>query len=127
MARYIDKNVYLEKRGINLDYEFQNVATDNPDNVVNLVLDEIEDFVLEYMAQHFETPKTEYDPVVMQKVMIYQVDYFRRNGNLTMDSDYHGEGLAPNAYRVLFNNGYANPVTQGANSFRGLYGNKYLR
>ena len=116
--KYITKKDYFKARGIDLTIEFTNVATDNPTKVVDIFLQEVEDFVLQYMQANFETPTEELDPEIMKQVMVYQIDYFRRNGNLTVDADFTGSALAPNAYRLLRVNGYANICSDGSKGYK---------
>lgn len=115
--KYIQKEDYLAATGINLDIEFKNVATDNPSSAVNIFLQNQENMVLEYM-QNFDVDLDKLDPEVMKKVMIYQVEWVLRNGDLSNDSDYLGMPISKKGYNLLRLNGYANLKTDGSRSYR---------
>ena len=120
---YLTKEKYFEKRGIDLEIEFLNSATDNPSKVVEIFLQNIEEDVILYMQNHFYVDTNNLDKEVMEQALIHQVDYIRRNGDLSLDSDNtKGYELAPKCYQVLKANGYANCQT-GKDGF--YYGNKY--
>lgn len=112
---YLTRDDYLTMRGIDLEVELRNSATDDPTNAVKIFLQNAEDWLLEYMEENFEVDTNKLDFNVMRKALAYQVDYLRLNGNLTMDREQNG--LSPNAYRILKNNGYANMSTSGGKPY----------
>lgn len=119
---YLTKEDYLNTRGINLEIELKNAATDNPSNVVNIFLQNVQDDVIMYMAQHFTCDTTRLEPDVMKQALAHQVDFLRRNGDLSLDSDNNTEYvLAPKTYQILKIYGYAN--IQTGSDF--TYGSKY--
>ena len=119
---YLTKEYYYETRGINLEIEFRNSATDNPSNAVQIFLQNVEDDVIMYMQQHFTCDTTQLEPDVMAKALAHQVDYLRRNGDLSLDSDNNTEYvLAPKTYQILKIYGYAN-IQTGSDY---AYGSKY--
>lgn len=115
--KYITKNKYFDATGINLDIEFKNSATDNPTKAVDLFLQRQEDEVLEYM-KNFDVDLDNLDPNVMEKVMIYQVEWVLRNGDLSDDADFNAMLISKKGYNLLRNNGYANLKTDGSKSYR---------
>ena len=120
---YLTKEEYFKYRGINLEIELKNSATDNPSNAVEIFLQNVQDDVIMYMDLHYFVDVNNLDAEVMKKALIHQVDYLRRNGDLSLDSDNNtGYVLAPKAYTVLKMNGYAN-VQTGKDGYN--YGNKF--
>ena len=112
---YLTKDVYFDKRGIDLDIEFRSSQTDDPSNAVNKFLQQIEDFVVEYLEQNYGTTQDQLDAETMQKALIYQVDYVLETGEINK------QVLCDNAYRVLRNKGYCNLQTDGSQPvFRGF-------
>lgn len=107
---YITKDDYFNARGIDLTIELNDQAqsSDNPSNFVNIKLQQMEDITLDFINHYFETPENgEFEPEIMKKVMVYQVDYFLLKGLFVEPP------LSKQAYYVLKQNGYANPLTQG--------------
>lgn len=112
---YLTKDVYFDKRGIDLDVEFRSGQTDDPANAVDKFLQRVEDFVVEYLEQNYGTKQDQLDAETMQTALIYQVDYLLETG------DINNQVLCDNAYRVLRNKGYCNLQTDGSKSvFVGL-------
>jgi hypothetical protein len=120
---FLTKEHYFKVRGINLEIELKNSATDNPSHAVEIFLQNVEDDVIMYMQQHFEVDINHLEPDVMAKVLTHQVDYLRANGDLSLDSENHTDYvLAPKAFTILKLYGYAN-VQTGRSAIH--YGNKY--
>lgn len=120
---FLTKEYYFKTRGIDLEIELKNSATDNQSNAVQIFLQNVEEDVIMYMQLNFEVDVNHLEPDVMCKVLAHQVDYLRRNGDLSLDSDNKGGYvLAPKAYEILKLYGYANIQTGRSGIY---YGNKY--
>lgn len=119
---YLTKDDYMNIRGIDLSLELRGSATDNESNAVNIFLENLQQDLLEYMQLHFDVDIDNLDPVVMKRVMAHQVDFIRRNGDLSLDYENHTEFvIAPKAFVLLKSQGYANLHT-GRSYY---YGNRF--
>lgn len=114
---FLTKDIYFEKRGIDLEIEFKSSRYDNPSNAVNVFLQKTEDWMLEYLFANYNTTRDELDADIMQKALIYQVDFELENGTLSNDINYSTKALAPAAYQLLRSHGYCNLQTNGSRPF----------
>lgn len=119
---YLTKDDYMNLRGIDLTLELSGSATDNPSKAVDLFLENLQQDLLDYMQLHFDVDIDNLDPIIMKRVMAHQVDYIRRNGDLSLDYE-NGTGflIAPKALTLLKIQGYANLHT-GRSVY---YGNRF--
>ena len=114
---YLTKDVYYQKRAIDLEIEFKTSRYDNPSNAVDIFLQSTEDWMLEYLFANYNVTKDELDDNVMQQAMIYQVDFNLENGMLNNDKDLSNQALAPAAFQLLRSRGYCNLTTNGSRPF----------
>lgn len=114
---YLTKDIYYNKRAIDLEIEFKSSRYDNPSNAVDVFLQKTEDWMLEYLFANYNTTRDELDPEVMQQAMIYQVDYELENGTLVNDINSSNKALAPAAYQLLRSHGYCNLQTNGSRPY----------
>ena len=113
---YLTKDVYFEKRGIDLDIEFKSGQYDDPSNAVDKFLQQIEDFVVEYLETNYGTSRNQLDSETMEQALIYQVDHVLETGEINKQT------LSDNAYRILRNKGYCNMQTDGSKPvYRGMF------
>lgn len=114
---YLTKDIYYNKRAIDLEIEFKSSRYDNPSNAVNVFLQKTEDWILEYLFANYNTTQDELDSDVMQQAMIYQVDFELENGTLSNDINNSNKALAPAAYQLLRSHGYCNLQTNGSRPY----------
>ena len=112
-AMYITKKDYFDKRGIDLEIELKGSVTDNPSKKVEIFISQIEEWLINYLASKYDFNEgmilaTALQESAFKKAVIYQIDYIRRNGNLSVDSENTKQVLSPDAYNVLFNAGFCN-------------------
>ena len=105
---FLTKDIYFQKRGIDLDIEFRGSRYDNESNAANIFLQQEEDFVCDYLALNYGVKKEDLNPDIMQKALIYQVDFVLESGEV------NNQELCANAYMVLRNAGYCNIQTDGS-------------
>jgi hypothetical protein len=112
-AMYITKKDYFDARGIDLEIELKGSVTDNPSKKVEIFISQIEEWLINYLASKYDFNEgmilaTALQESAFKKAVIYQIDYIRRNGNLSVDSENTKQVLSPDAYNVLFNAGFCN-------------------
>lgn len=105
---FLTKDIYFGKRGIDLDIEFRGSRYDNESNAANIFLQQEEDFVCDYLSLNYGVTKDMLDADIMQKALIYQVDFVLESGEI------NNQELCANAYMVLRNAGYCNMKTDGS-------------
>lgn len=114
---YLTKQDYLDFSGIDLALELQSSNYDNPSDMVDIFLKRVEDWGLEYLFMKFGVsttyPKGEddepiFDVEAFKKGLLHQIDYLRRNGDLSIYAINQAPVLAPNAYMVWKNSGMCN-------------------
>lgn len=110
---YITKKDYFDARGIDLEIELKGSVTDNPSKKVEIFISQIEEWLINYLASKYDFNEgmilaTALQESAFKKAVIYQIDYIRRNGNLSVDSENTKQVLSPDAYNVLFNAGFCN-------------------
>lgn len=128
MKSYITKEDYFNKRGIDLNLELKGSSTDNPSNAVNIFISNIEEWILEYLENKYDFDRFELEEntdwqEAFKKAVIHQIDYIRRNGDLTLDCANTYNALSPNAFNVLKNVGMCEIQRQRRS---GYYGNRYF-
>lgn len=114
---YLTQQDYLDFSGINLSLELQSANYDNPSDMVDIFLKRVEDWGLDYLFMKFGV-NTSYpldkndDPIfdvdAFKKGLLHQIDYLRRNGDLSIQAINQAPTLAPNAYMVWKNAGMCN-------------------
>jgi len=110
---YITKKDYFDARGIDLEIELKGSVTDNPSKKVEIFISQIEEWLINYLASKYDFNEgmilaTALQESAFKKAVIYQIDYIRRNGILSVDSENTKQVLSPDAYNVLFNAGFCN-------------------
>lgn len=122
---YLTQQDYLDFSGINLSLELQGSNYDNPSDMVDIFLSRVEQWCLDYLFMKFGVsttyPKDEdddpiFDAAAFKKGLLHQIDYLRRNGDLSIQAINEAPTLAPNAYMVWKNAGMCNVAhknTQG--------------
>jgi len=110
---YITKKDYFDARGIDLEIELKGSVTDNPSKQVEIFISQTEEWLINYLASKYDFSEemitaTSYQESAFKKAVIYQIDYIRRNGNLSVDSENTKQVLSPDAYNVLSNAGFCN-------------------
>jgi len=117
MATYITKSDYLAHSGIDLEIELRSGNTDNPSMAVDIFMNRVENWMLAHIAQNFidtdgynltPTNTTDFDTTVFKTACLYQIDYMRANGDITMTTGNGVVKLAPDALMTLQNAGMAN-------------------
>ncbi|MFA6336271.1 MAG: hypothetical protein WCX48_12120 [Bacteroidales bacterium] len=100
MATYITKDDYFSFSGIDLEIELRKGNTDNPSKAVDIFLQRVEDFCLDYLHQNYRITPTsdEWDAVYFKKGALHQIDYIRLHGELSIDAANGMATLAPNAF-----------------------------
>lgn len=109
---YITRDDYMDFSGIDLQIELRGTATDNPSRAVEIFIERVEEWILDYLAYKYNLTKAheEFDATVFGKAVLHQIDYIRRNGELSIDTEPAGNVLSPNAYNVLKAGGMCNSV-----------------
>lgn len=110
---YITKKDYFDARGIDLEIELKGSVTDNPSKQVEIFISQIEEWLINYLASKYDFNEgmilaTALQESAFKKAVIYQIDYIRRNGNLSVDSENTKQVLSPDAYNVLYSAGFCN-------------------
>ena len=112
-AMYITKKDYFDKRGIDLEIELKGSVTDNTSKKVEIFISQTEEWLINYLASKYDFNEgmilaTALQESAFKKAVIYQIDYIRRNGNLSVDSENTKQAMSPDAYNVLYNAGFCN-------------------
>jgi hypothetical protein len=114
---YVTKQDYYEWSGIDLALELKGSNYDNISDAVDIFLTRIEGWCLDYLAHQFRVTLTDpkdkdgvaiFDIVAFKKGVLHQIDYLRRNGDLSIQAVSQGSKLAPNTIMVWKNAGMAN-------------------
>lgn len=106
----ITKKDYMDFKGIDLDLELKNSDSDNPTKTVQIYIDNVRDFIFDYIDQHFVAQKFKIsgNEERLKKAILHQIAYFLEHGDLSIYNPNGLPELAPNAYRILRNAGLAN-------------------
>lgn len=107
---YVTKKDYFDFAGIDLSLELKGTATDNPTKVVNIFLTRVENWCLDYLQmQHMVLPTSEnFNEAQFKKGVLHQIDYIRKNGDVSLQAISSIAKLAPNAYMAFKNGGMCN-------------------
>src|SRR5574344_903206 len=110
---YITKKDYFDKRGIDLEIELKGSVIDNTSKKVEIFISQTEEWLINYLASKYDFSEemitaTSYQEEAFKTAVIYQIDYIRRNGILSADSENTKKAMSPDAYNVLFNAGFCN-------------------
>jgi len=114
---YITKQNYLDFSGIDLVLELQGANYDNPSDMVDTFIVRLEEWALSYLFMKFGTSTTYptddddvaiFDADAFSLGLLHQIDYLRRNGDLSIQSINKGKVLAPNTYMIWKNAGMCN-------------------
>lgn len=114
---YLTQQDYLDFSGINLSLELQGSNYDNPSDMVDIFLSRVEDWCLDYLFMKFgvsttypvgEDDQPIFDATAFKKGLLHQIDYLRRNGDLSIQAINEAPTLAPNALMVWKNAGMCN-------------------
>jgi hypothetical protein len=115
--RFIDWEEYYNFAGIDLEKELNSANYDNTSDYVDIFITRVEDWCEEYLFMKYgvskDYPKDKdgvpiFNEVAFKKGLLYQIDYLRRNGDLSIQAVNEGKVLAPNAYMVWKNAGMCN-------------------
>ena len=121
---YVTKQDYYEWSGIDLALELKGSNYDNVSDAVDIFLYRVETWCLDYLTHHYrvttQDPKDRqgnpiFDLAAFKKGVLHQIDYLRRNGDLSVQAvsiarttTSVAPELAPNAYMVWKNAGMCN-------------------
>lgn len=119
---YVTKDDYYDFSGIDLSIELKGSNYDNVSDAVDIFLVRVENWCLEYLEHMFRITTTEptykntttgYDTPIFsaaafKKGVLHQIDYLRKNGDLSIQAIAGQRRLAPNALMSWKNGGMAN-------------------
>lgn len=119
---YVTKQDYYDFSGIDLAIELKGGNYDNVSDVVDIFLSRVENWCLDFLEYKFRVTTTEptykntttgeYEPIfnsdAFKKSVLHQIDYLRKNGDLSIQSANSARTLAPNALMIWRNSGMAN-------------------
>lgn len=114
---YLTKQDYYDFSGIDLALELQGANTDNPSDIVDIFLERLENWCLDYLFMKFGVSTTHpvdeddnpiFNVAAFKKGLLHQIDYLRRNGDLSVQAVNQAPTLAPNAYMAWKNVGMCN-------------------
>ena len=91
MAIYVKKKDYFDFSGIDLDVELKKSNSDNPTKAVQIFIDKVENFCINYLKSKYFIQDGDFDVVAMKAGVLHQIDYIRINGDL---STYNPNGLS---------------------------------
>lgn len=97
---YVSESDYFDFSGIQLSIELANTNTDNPSDIVDIFLSRIEQWCLSYLELKYNvTPSSDkWDLARFKKGLLYQIDYIRINGELSVRQVNDMKLLAPNCF-----------------------------
>lgn len=115
--RFIDWEDYYNFSGIDLEKELISTNYDNTSDYVDIFISRVEDWCEGYLFMKYgvsaDYPKDKdgnaiFNLDAFKKGLLHQIDYLRRNGDLSIQAVNEGKVLAPNAYMVWKNAGMCN-------------------
>jgi hypothetical protein len=109
---YVTKQEYFDFSGIDLDIELKKSNYDNTSQAVEIFIRRIQNWMLEYLEFNYFITEAEMDETLFKKGVLHQIDYFRMNGDMSIDATNKLRVLAPNAYSVYHRAGYCNTVPE---------------
>ena len=97
---YVSESEYFDFSGIQLSIELSGTNTDNPSDVVDIFLSRIEQWCLSYLELKYDVnPYSEkWNLARFKKGLLYQIDYIRINGELSVRQVNDMKLLAPNCF-----------------------------
>lgn len=116
---YITRDDYFKFSGIDLDIELKGTVTDNPGKVVQIFIERVEQYCLDYLKLHYFSEG--FNEEYFKKGVLHQIDYIRRNSDLSLDYITRLKSIAPNALMQFKLGGMANVVSKKVVS----YGDRY--
>ena len=123
MEKYITRDDYLAKKGIDLNVEIQD--DDNASRKVTRFIEDITDWIIDLLVHKYGANElrhwnelSEWRQKRFRDGVIEQIEYVLRNGLISLDSginkdtgminDYSRLFIAPNAYRKFFLGAFCN-------------------
>ena len=103
---YVTKQDYLDFAGIDLDLELKKSRYDNPGRAVEIFLKRVQEWMNDFIHTYYFNDT--FDDEAFKKAIMHQIDYVRRNGDMSLSAVSEGTRLAPNAYQVLHRAGMCN-------------------
>lgn len=103
---YVTKQDYFDFAGIDLDLELRKSNYDNQSRAVEIFIKRVENWMDDFLSTLFFNDT--FDDDAFKKAVMHQIDYIRRNGDLSIQAVSQGSKLAPNAYTVLKRAGMCN-------------------
>lgn len=104
--KYVSKSDYLDFAGIDLDLEIKKSNYDNPGRAVEIFIKRVENWMDDFI--HTSYFNDTFDADAFKKAVMHQIDYMRKNGDLSIQAVAQGSKLAPNAYTALKRAGMCN-------------------
>jgi hypothetical protein len=107
---YITKQNYYDFSGIDLQLELKGSNYDNIGDMVDIFLSRLETWMLEYLESNYymKIDNEDFNQEAFIKSCLYQIDYLRRNGDLSVQAVNTAPLLSPNSKMVLKNAGMLN-------------------
>ncbi len=104
----ITKKDYLEFSGIDLDIDLKKSNYDNPTRAVEIFIERTKDWCETFLKTYYAWDGIDGDEAYLKKGILHQMDYLRRNGDLSVQADVDKKFLAPNAYMQFKLGGFCN-------------------
>jgi len=101
----VTQSDYLEFSGISLDLELKKSNYDNPSRAVEIFLKRIEDYCVNYLMSNYFITQDEIDDdadmtAALKTGIMHQIDYIRKNGDMSISAINRLSTIAPNALMV---------------------------
>lgn len=106
-TKYVTKQLYLDFAGIDLDVELKKSNYDNPSKAVEIFIFRMQEWMNDFIHSNYFNENV-FDDEAFKKAIMHQIDYVRRNGDLSLSAISSGTRLAPNAYQALKRAGMCN-------------------
>lgn len=103
---YVTKKDYFGFSGIDLDLELKKSNYDNQGRAVEIFIARVEEWLYDYIYSTYFNDT--FDTTAFKKAVMHQIDYIRKNGDLSIQAANALTLLAPNAKRVLRMSGMCN-------------------
>ena len=113
----ITKKDYFDFSGIDLDIELRKSNTDNPSKVVEIFIKRIQDWCYDYLKFNYFVDDNKFDEDSFKKGVLYQIDYIRRQGDITISNPDKIRVLAPNAFMAFKMGGMCNTTLAKVSNF----------
>ena len=104
MSTYVKKQDYYDYSGIDLDIELKKSNYDNPTKAVDIFIDKIENFCLDYLVTKYRLVVADLTDAQKEKLnagILRQMDYIRINGDLTTYNPNNLPVLSLDAFNQL--------------------------